>query len=443
MAILSTDSIPLQQALRRRATPKAVGGSATARAHGWSTDGSGAGGGPLGNNAILSALFLEAVDSETGEIHRLERKPDGSLGVAPPSRLQQQALMYSRKAGLDSLLQLLPPRKNGQPHRCFKCHRYPLPNGQVAAMYSEQYKKAFYAGVQVCANQWLCPVCMRKLSERKKGEVEEGLLRAKAKGWRAVLITLNFRHTKDDKLAVLLSQLVGKDSASDKFGKNKAGRLLKQQLGYQGHIRALEITHGENGWHPHLHTLMFIEDHSISVEEIQERASAIWSKACSKVGAFAHLVHGCNVQEGNDAGSYISKMGLDKGITSLASEVAKGSSKLGRRSGRSYLQILDGAISGSAQDTALWVEFAMATEGRDALRWSNKLREKLAMGQELTDEEIAAETEDESALIFSLITGAGWKRIYGEGFEAHLLNLIETNPDRAREFIAWIQTEKD
>lgn len=32
---------------------------------------------------------------------------------------------------------------------------------------------------------------------------------------------------------------------------------LRNALGSFGHIRALEVTHGENGFHPHFHALLF------------------------------------------------------------------------------------------------------------------------------------------------------------------------------------------
>lgn len=433
MAILSTDSIPLQQAIRRRSTPKAVGGPATARAHGWSTDGSGAGTGPLGNIAKFSATSLEVVDSETGEILRLERKPSGALVVAKPSRLEHVALAYRRKAGLDKLLLLLPPLENGQPHRCYKCHRFALPGGKVAAMYSEQYKKAFIAGTETCANYWMCPLCARKISKRRAQEVEAGARAAKEAGLRPLLLTLDFRHAKDDTLEGLLKKLTGQGSAFDLMNKNRSFKRLREDLGWFGDIKALEITRGDqHGWHPHLHLLVFVENHRFSVEDIQRRLALLWRIACEKLGRDAHLVHGCNVQEGDDAANYISKM---------AAEVAAGSTKDGRAKGRSYLQLLDGAIAGNPQDIALWLEFVSATKGLHALRWSPGLRKKLNMGKALTDEEIAAETEDESAKVFSLIDNATWKLIYDQQLVGYLCQLIETDADRALSFISQIQQQ--
>lgn len=404
----------------------------------------GSGRSPLGNNAIFPALFEKtAVDPETGEIRRVEFDRSGRPVLAPPSRSERLALMYMRKAATDKLLQLLPKREDGQPHRTFKCHRVPLPSSQVAAMYSEEYSKAFLAGLQVCANPWLCPICMRKLSEKKKVEVETGIELAKAMGRRAVLLTLTFRHDHGDRLADLLQALL--KAFEHGFSKNKGGKVFKQSLGLLGMIKALEITCGrDNGFHPHLHVLLFIDKTAPDVEAIQRMASAIWTKACKAVGRHADPKIGANAQEGNSAGAYLSKMGLDdkKAEWSLGAEMTKGASKNGRATGLGALQLLDLAAAGDKQAIAAWVEYATATVGKHPLRWGPGLRKKLGMAKARTDEELAAETEDESARVFTLFTGAAWKHIYTKGLWPYLATLIEADFDHARAFIADIEKQQ-
>lgn len=396
--------------------------------------------GGLGNNAIFPARHFTAVDQETGEIRRIEFRPDGKPVLARPTPMERRALMYVRKTGVDELLQLLPKRPNGQPHRTFKCYRVPLPSGQAAAMYSTEFARAFYAGLQVCANPWLCPICMRKLSERKKVEVEAGITLAKAMGRRAVLLTLTFRHDNGDRLEDLLPRLLKAYEAG--FSKNKSARLFKQALGILGSIKALEITWSrDNGFHPHLHVLLIVDASAPHVDQIQHLASAIWTKACEKVGRYAHPDIGANAQEGDNAGGYVTKMGLDESKWTLASEMTKGGSKNGRATGLSMLQLVDLAMDDDKAAIAAWVQYAKATEGKHPLRWSNGLRKALGMNAARTDEELAAETEDETAVLFSLITKAGWKRIHARRLKAYLLDLIETDPDQARAFITEIELE--
>ena len=39
---------------------------------------------------------------------------------------------------------------------------------------------------------------------------------------------------------------------------NRAGKLIRADLGLVGTIRNVEVTCGCNGWHPHFHCLVFI-----------------------------------------------------------------------------------------------------------------------------------------------------------------------------------------
>jgi len=281
---------------------------------------------------------------------------------------------------------------------------------------------------------------MRKLSERKRVEVEAAIEVAKAMGRRAVLLTLTFSHGQGDRLADLLDKLLKAFEAG--FSKNKGGRVFKQRLDMLGMIKALEITWGrDNGFHPHLHVLLFVGKEAPSASEIQEMASSLWVKACKAVGLNAHPRIGCNVQEGNSASAYISKMGLDNkpAAWTLGAEMTKGASKNGRATGFSILQLVDLAASGDKSAIAAWVEYAKATEGRHPLRWSNGLRKALGMGATRTDEDLAAETEDESARVFSLFTGKAWKHIYINGLWPRLADLIEIDFDQARDFIVTIE----
>ncbi|MBW5466256.1 hypothetical protein GOY11_35350, partial [Pseudomonas aeruginosa] len=39
----------------------------------------------------------------------------------------------------------------------------------------------------------------------------------------------------------------------------RAGKDFRKLLSIKGTIRALEVTHGQNVFHPHLHVLLFLE----------------------------------------------------------------------------------------------------------------------------------------------------------------------------------------
>ena len=68
------------------------------------------------------------------------------------------------------------------------------------------------------------------------------------------MLTLTFPHYLGDNLKALLSRL--ELALSRFFGARKA-KAIFGQMGKIGHIKALEVTHGRNGWHPHFHLLIF------------------------------------------------------------------------------------------------------------------------------------------------------------------------------------------
>jgi hypothetical protein len=69
----------------------------------------------------------------------------------------------------------------------------------------------------------------------KAGDKLKGLLRAVTKGWTAVVATPAWAGRKT------------------KHGFEPG---LKQNLGVLGQVKAVEITYGANGWHPHAHVLV-------------------------------------------------------------------------------------------------------------------------------------------------------------------------------------------
>ena len=410
--------------------------------------------GALGTYTKIAALLPDrvAVDLETGELRGFEIRSVREGWPEPQvvrSALEARANAFARHSEAQRLLWTLGENEKGQRHRTCKCGRIPLPSSEIAAMWSKQHRKAFYAGLMVCGNRWTCPLCMRKISERNRTEVLDGVDRAKGVAKRGVMGTFTLRHNLRDKLEELLVLLNGKGSAFDKFNKGKAGRLLKR-LGSIGFIKAPEITYSpKNGFHPHLHVLWFIDIDAPSAAELEPIFARLWIEACRAVGIaekdLPTLSNGCTVIEADDAGGYITKMGLGKDAErrwDIGAEMTKGgASKLGKLSGYSPLQLLDESLEGNAHAGALFLTYAKATKGVHGLRWSPNLRKKLGMTEQKSDEEVAAESEDETAEVFSRISRTGWKFIYKHGLRARLLDLIETDPDQARAFITEIELE--
>ncbi|PRW75701.1 protein rep, partial [Pseudomonas fluorescens] len=69
------------------------------------------------------------------------------------------------------------------------------------------------------------------------------------------MLTLTVPHGLGDDLSGLLEQI---HKAWRSTSTSRAGKKLRKLLGVRGTIRALEVTPGSNGFHPHLHVLLFL-----------------------------------------------------------------------------------------------------------------------------------------------------------------------------------------
>jgi hypothetical protein len=165
-----------------------------------------------------------------------------------------------------------------------------------------------------------------------------------------------------------------------------------RECGAVGRIRSLEVTHGQNGWHPHTHELLFL-NRGVCPGWLRHRLAVLWFRACAKVGLFRHerddeiafMEHAVDVQVGDDgAAAYIAKMD-DQTKWGLSHEVTKSSSKQGRRAGMHPFKL---AVQDSTSH--LFIEYVRAMKGARQLVWSRGLKAQVGI-EEKTDEEIATE----------------------------------------------------
>ena len=133
-------------------------------------------------------------------------------------------------------------------------HALAAPDREIQVLKGATTDKAFYNGLQVCAMPWTCPVCATKISERRRNEVAKAIKQAEVLGLQVFLLTLTVPHGLGDDVNEILDKMM---SAWKRLWQGRQGMELRNALGLFGHIRALEVTHGENGFHPHFHALLF------------------------------------------------------------------------------------------------------------------------------------------------------------------------------------------
>lgn len=342
------------------------------------------------------------VDPETGE----------DLGERPIDPRSSRAERYALKSVVNRLLPT---------SRTSKCMRWRVPKQELQIHKSNVHGRAFYSGLQVCASVWACPVCAAKISERRRADLVEAITTAKAQGLSVYLLTLTVPHGLGDDVRQVLDSML---AAWRKCTTSRAGSNVKKLIGLVGTVRALEVTHGANGFHPHLHVLLFL-DGQLSPAAVQEAWRPLWQQACQRAGLPKPSdLHGCRVDDGSHAAAYASKWGLE-------SEMTKGHTKKGKQGGRTPWDLLREVLSAgsdAAKCSALFRVYAEAFKGRRQLYWSNGLRALLELSQEATDEEIAAAQEDSSRVLAALTTEE-WQAILATKSEAIVLNFAEDHPE--------------
>lgn len=293
-----------------------------------------------------------------------------------------------------------------------------MEDGTVALKLSEgdSGRTAGLGGVQTCGSLWACPVCSAKITGKRTTEVERALAWNANRGGTVALLTLTLRHHSGHRLRQSWDAISGAWRA---MTNHRAWKDARKVLGMDHYIRATEVTHGENGWHVHLHVLLFF-DGPTSREAVEPAVDGMferWNDALARSGFEASRAHGIDIRFGGDALD-----GLGKYLSKLTYEAVGGRWKSGRKGGRTPFEILHDAIeTGLAEDFELWWEWEKASKGRRQLTWSRGL--KTAAGvDDVSDEEVAAEDDDGD--VIAILPKQTWQQV-----EPQVENLLEYTED--------------
>lgn len=359
---------------------------------------------------------LDEAGERTGEVLPFRHTDDGLKPYVSPQAARAERYM------LKSVVNRILPRS-----RTSKCHRWRVPKQSLRVLRSIEHGKAFYAGLQVCGSVWLCPVCGAKITERRRGELVAAVGTAKAMEWQVMLLTLTVPHGMGDDLKAMLDQMM---LAWRKTSSTRAGAKVRGAIGLEGTVRVLEVTDGENGFHPHFHVLLFLSS-DVTTAGVEDLFRPLWQDACVKAGLPRPSdKHGVRVDDGSHAAAYASKWGLE-------SEMTKGHTKKGNRGSMTPWDMLRDVLANrSERSSKRFAVYADAFHGRRQLYWSNGLKSKLGV-QDFTDEEIAAYQEDQAHVLAEL-TDDQWRAVLSSKCEAAVLDIAENNPGGLVEFLSGL-----
>lgn len=288
---------------------------------------------------------------------------------------------------------------------------------------------AYWDGLQTCGSVWACPVCSSVIRTRRAMAIE-----AAAKSWLGepgqslAFLTLTVRHQRWESLASLYGGLA---SAWAFLRRHRWWRSLS----LAGVVRASEVTYGANGWHPHLHLLLFVRGELV-LGDVEAELRRRWQSAVVGAGLSAtSLARGVRLQpisyeDRGGVGGYLSKV-LDEHGSSwdLGSELARSDVK-SSRGGLSPFELLDRATCGEAFAVRAWREYEQGTFGRRAIEASRSLGLSWK-----GDEEVVK--EDQGGELVMTLFRSDYRRLALAGYAAAVLEAEESGGG-AVDFVAAV-----
>lgn len=307
-----------------------------------------------------------------------------------------------------------------------RCCRYSrLPGGGTTVRIKDGI--VGLAGVVHCGSGTACPRCGAVIAARRAEEVQRGIRAALAEGNGIMLWTLTLQHFSGQALqptyeAVMYGlrkirqSSVWRSETEREYMKRlvrwemKPGRRrrperrigVREQLGIIGDIRVVEVPFGdENGWHPHLHLLLFTET-PVSQERAEQllgRLFPVWQDAVRSKGYDALKVW--RNEDGTEGGAlHVTTSAQEAGermaeyfTKSVSLELTQGNvTKKGRRGGRTPFRLAyDAYVEGDDAALDRWHEWVRVSKGRQQLVWSDGLKDRFGIkhveDQALVDEE--------------------------------------------------------
>lgn len=321
------------------------------------------------------------------------------------------------------------------------------------------HKKAKLVGSHACGSVWECPVCHGRICASRAQDVTQFATEARARGYTLRMITLTIRHAWDDDLVVTRKAVA---NAWRAVLQDRDVRKLRAAETWHA-VRAMEVKHGLNGWHPHLHVLVAIstpgdvevreklqteawdngesdiEDADWSADEVRRRViERAWIPACAKLAEESNrplegvaVVQTVITPESSD---YLVKLGLEIADDRMkkAARDEEGSAPLVVaplfEHRRMPFEILADARAGDVQSADLWRWFAYAMVGSRQLTWGHGVRKAFGLAVEPTEEDLAIERADvETDRVVLSIDTETYRRAIGSrpGLLAAVLDALE------------------
>lgn len=249
-------------------------------------------------------------------------------------------------------------------------------------------KEAVSCGLYRCGRIWDCPSCAASISMGRRQELGELIKNQGAAGGQVWMTALTIPHGKFDELKGLRCAV---SNIWRKVQQGRAWKDAKLRAGFQGSVRALEVTHGKNGWHPHIHLLFFF-DGAAAESRLAEFGAWLFERWAGLVAEAdlgkcnANVFRFERAQSTENAANYVTKWGSEW-------EMLGAQGKVGKNGNRTPWQLLDDCRRGDRGAGQLFVTYSEGMKGARQLTYSRGLRQKFSLREPGSDEDVIREME--------------------------------------------------
>lgn len=216
------------------------------------------------------------------------------------------------------------------------CGRIMAPATSHVDLVADEHERLHWQGAVACGDMWACPVCASRARAARADQIRHV---TEAHGrHRAMMVTLTVRHARHHGCRSMREAL---GHAWRLLTSGAPWRRFRRAVGVEHVARALEVTHGPAGWHPHLHVLCLVhsgrweaagvhayartvdnpDDGHLCRELVakvdglpaDEWLAARWARCVRRAMGVDHVpdsYHGVHLTPCTDAG-YLSKLGLE------------------------------------------------------------------------------------------------------------------------------------
>ena len=289
------------------------------------------------------------------------------------------------------------------------------------------------SGVVTCGSPWSCLRCSYKIRAKRARHIAHAVGAHIAQGGGVLFGTFTMSHDRGEELDNLWTIL------SQGWAYMTSGRQwvdFRNDFGLVGWVKSVEVTHGANGWHPHIHVLFFV-DRPMNDFDREHEYRAFRASLRNRWIRWFHRKHNRNVSQ--EFGTRFDPVKADEsdiiGIycTKVGYELAMADSKLGRTEGQRHPFAIahDAANYGDKADVILLREWIVGSKRKKSIHWAGaQVKGYIAAEVDKTDAELAQEEQvgDESLLV---VERDLWQRLISrtDGARSDFLALFEDGGD--------------